>query len=330
MKGVVYSRYGSPEVLELRDLQRPTPKADEVLIKVRAASLNPLDWHLMRGEPLLLRLMGFGLFKPKDGRLGADIAGSVESVGEDVTEFHPGDKVFGDVFRGGFAEYVCSPESKLAPKPVGLTFEEAAAVPVAALTALQGLRDKGRVQPGQSVLIHGASGGVGTFAVQIAREFGADVTGVCSTRNLDLVRSLGADRVIDYTRDDFVRDVRRYDLILAVAGARSIFEYRRALSPRGTLVGIGGDTSMIQLLASGLLGPLLSALGNRRMVTMMAKANQKDLLLLKTFLETGKIKPVIDRRYSLDQVPEALSYIEEGHARGKVVVRIGEDSTTSG
>ena len=323
MKAIVYTRYGPPDVLELRELDRPTPKANEVLVKVHAASLNPLDWHLMRGEPRFLRLMGFGLFKPKDGRLGADIAGRVESVGEDVTQFHPGDEVFGDVFRGGFAEYVCGPENKLAAKPAGLSFEEAAAVPVAALTALQALRDKGRIQSGQRVLIHGASGGVGTFAVQIAKSIGANVTGVCSTRNLKLVRSLGADRVIDYTREDFARDTRRYDLILAVAGTRSISEYRRALSRRGTWVGIGGDHSAIQLIGLMLLGPWLSVVRKKRLGMMMTKANRDDLVSLKEMLESEKIKPVLDRRYSLSEVPEALRYLEEGHARGKVVVSIG-------
>ncbi len=324
MKAIVYTRYGSPDVLQLQEREIPTPGPNEVLVKVCAASLNPLDWHLLRGEPHLLRLMGFGIFKPKDGRLGADIAGRVEAVGKEVQQFQPGDEVFGDVFRGGFAEYVCAPRDKLAGKPAGLTFEEAAAVPVAALTALQGLRDKGRIQPGQKVLIHGASGGVGTFAVQIAKALGAEVTGVCSTRNLEMVRLLGAGSVIDYTREDFARDPRRYDLILAVAGTRSIRDYRRALSPRGRWIGIGGGNSTLQMLSSMLYGAGVNLLGRQKMVGMMARANQEDLVFLGALLEEGRIKPVIDRCYSLDEVPEAMRYLEEGHARGKVVVKVAE------
>ncbi len=322
MKAFIYTRYGPPEVLRLGDVDAPTPKSNEVLVQIRAASANPLDWHLLRGEPRMLRLMGFGIFKPNDGRLGADIAGRVESIGSRVTRFQPGDEVFGDVFRGAFAEYACAPEDKLAAKPAALTFQEAAAVPVAGLTALQGLRDHGRVQAGQSVLIHGASGGVGTFAVQLAKVFGAEVTALCSTKNLDLVRSIGADHVIDYTKEDFVRRPHRYDLILAVAGNRSMLEYRRAMKPVSSWVQIGGGSGF-QMLGAVLAGPLLSAIGNKRMVTMMAKANQADLVTLGTYLEAGKIKPVIDRSYTLDEVPEAIRYLEEGHARGKVVIDIG-------
>lgn len=324
MKAITYTRYGSPDVLQLREQDIPTPRRHEVLVKICAASLNPLDWHLMRGEPRLLRLMGFGIFKPKDGRLGADIAGRVEAVGRDIRRFQPGDDVFGDVFRGGFAEYACAAQDKVAAKPAGLSFEEAAAVPVAALTALQGLRDKGRIQPGQQVLIHGASGGVGTFAVQLAKVFGAEVTGVCSTRNLEMVRELGADHVIDYTQEDFARNPRRYDLILAVAGSRSILEYRRALSPRGIWVGIGGDNSTLRIFSSMLYGAWITVLGRQRMISMMARANPADLLFLKTLIAEGKLRPVIDRRYPLSEVPEAIRYLEERHARGKVVVRVAD------
>lgn len=328
MKAFGYTRYGPPDLLRLKELEPPSPKPNEVLVRIHAASVNPLDWHLLRGEPRLLRLMGFGLLRPKDGRLGADIAGLVESVGTNVTQFQPGDEVYGDVFRGGYAEYVCAMEDKLVQKPAGMTFDEAAAIPVAGLTALQGLRDRGRIQSGQSVLIHGASGGVGTFAVQIAKSFGARVTGVCSTRNLELVRSLGADDVIDYSRTDFAEQARRYDLILAVSGNRSVLEYRRALTPRGTWVGIGGSHSGLRMLANMLVGAGVTLLGRQRMVTMMADANRQDLQVLSTLWEAGKIKPVIDRRYALREVPDAIRYLEEGHARGKVVIHIGAESSS--
>jgi NADPH:quinone reductase-like Zn-dependent oxidoreductase len=327
VKAIVYTQYGPPDVLELEEIQKPIPKHDEVLIKVHAVSANPLDWHLLRADPFFVRLMGPGLLKPKSKILGADIAGRVEAIGRDVKQFQSNDEVFGAISLGGFAEYACARENELVLKPTGMTFEEAAAVPVAALTALQGLRDKGRIQPGQKVLIHGASGGVGTFAVQIAKSFGTEVTGVCSTRNLDMVRSIGADHVIDYTQEDFTQKGQRYDLILAVAGDRSIFAYKSALSPNGTWVLIG-SSSAVQMLAGMLLGPLISALGSKKMGAMMTKTNQKDLVFVKELLEAGKVVPVIDRCYTLSEVPEALRYLEEGHAQGKVVITVEHNYKT--
>jgi NADPH:quinone reductase-like Zn-dependent oxidoreductase len=323
MKAIVYAKYGPPDVLELREVEKPTPKEDEVLVKVHAASVNAADWHILRGKPFLVRLMGFGLLRPKNKILGSDIAGRVEAVGRNVKQFQPGDEVFGDLFecgRGGFAEYVCARENALALKPANMSFEEAAAVPMAAITALHGLRDKGQIQPGQKVLINGASGGVGTFAVQIAKSFGAEVTGVCSTRNLDKARSIGADQVIDYTREDFTQNGQRYDLILAANGYHSILDYKRALSPKGTYVTTGG--SMSQLFQAMLLGPWISMTGSKKMGNLLSKPNQKDLVLMKELLEAGKVKPVIDRRYTLSEVAEALRYLEEGHAQGKVVITV--------
>lgn len=326
MQAVVYERYGPPEVLRVEDIEKPTPKKSEVLVKVHAASANPLDWHRMRGEPFLVRLDN-GLLKPKNRLLGADIAGRVEAVGSGVTQFRPGDEVFGEIAAGGFAEYVSVTEDKLATKPRNLSFEEAAAVPVAALTALQGLR-KGQVQVGQHVLVNGASGGVGTFAVQLAKTFGADVTGVCSTRNIDLVRSLGADNVVDYTQEDFAANVQRYDLILDVVGNCSVATYKRALNPRGRAVVIGFTTPalMFQVMA---LGAWTSRTGSKKIAIMLAKVNQEDLLFLKELMEAEKVKPVIDRCYPLHEVAEAVAYLEEGHARGKVVIRVkaGQHST---
>ncbi len=318
MKAIVYTKYGPPDVLELKEAEKPTPKEDEVLVKVHAASVNAADWHLLRGKPFLVRLMGFGLLKPKKKILGSDIAGLVEAVGRNVKQFQPGDEVFG--MGGGFAEYVCAREDALALKPANISFEEAAAIPIAAVTALQGLRDKGQIQAGQKVLINGASGGVGTFAVQIAKSFGADVTGVCSTRNLDMVRSIGADQVIDYTKEDFTQNGQRYDLILAANGYHSILDYKRALSPKGTYVMTGG--SMAQLFQAMLLGPWISMTGSKKMGNLMAKVNQKDLVFMKELLEAGKVKPVIDRRYPLSEVAEAVRYLEEGHAQGKVVITV--------
>src|SRR3972149_3723536 len=256
MKAIVYTKCGSPDVLQLKDVEKPTPKDNEVLIKIHAASVNAYDWHFLTADIFLIRLMGGGLLKPKNTRLGADIAGRVEAVGRNVKQFRPGDEVFGDIGHGGFAEYTCAPESRLALKPANLSFEEAAAVPMAALTALQGLRDEGQIQPGQKVLVYGASGGVGTFAVQIAKSFGAEVTAVCSPRNLDMLRSIGADHVIDYTREDFTHNGQHYDLIAAANGYHSILDYRRALSPGGIYVALGG--SMFQVLQGLLLGPLVS------------------------------------------------------------------------
>ncbi len=321
MKAIVYSEYGPPEVLHLAEVDKPVPADDEVLVRVCAASVNAADWRMMRADPFLVRLYA-GLLSPKKVPvLGADIAGRVETVGKNVRQFKPGDEVFGDVFAsgfGGFAEYKCVHEYELAPKPANISFEEAAAVPLAALTALHGLRDSGLVQAGQKVLINGASGGVGTFAVQLAKHFGAEVTAVCSTQKAELARSLGADHVIDYTQEDFTRSGRQYDLILAVSGFHSIFDYRRALSPRGRYAMIGGKAR--QLFQALLLGPWLSMAGERKMVVVTSKPNQKDLLFLKELLESGKIKAVIDRRYALGDVPEAIRYVELGHTSGKVVI----------
>jgi NADPH:quinone reductase-like Zn-dependent oxidoreductase len=317
MKAIVCTQYGPPDVLQFTEAAKPTPKDDEVLIKIHGASVNPID-QLFRGRPYAIRMLT-GLRKPKDTRIGSDVAGKVEAVGRNVTRFKPGDEVFG-VCRGACAQYGCVIEDKLAPKPANLSFADAAAVPVAAITALQGLRDKGRIQPGQKVLVHGASGGVGTFAVQIAKSFGAEVTAVCSTRNVDTARSLGADHVIDYTREDFRQNGQRYDLILAANGHRSIFDYRRALSQDGIYVMAGGG--WIQLLQGMLLGPLLSRIGSKKMRFFVAKINQEDLVLLKDLLETAKIVPIIDRRYPLSDVAEALRYLKEGHAQGKVVITV--------
>jgi NADPH:quinone reductase-like Zn-dependent oxidoreductase len=318
MKAAIYTRYGPPDVVQITDVEKPVPKDNEVLIRVRAASVNPLDWHFMRGTPYIVRLRA-GLRRPKITRLGVDVAGPVESVGRNVTQFNPGDDVFG-ACRGAFAGYVCAVEDKLAPKPANLSFEDAAAVPVAALSALQGLRDKGRIQRGHKVLVDGASGGVGTFAVQIAKSFGAEVTAVCSTRNVETARSRGADHVIDYTREDFTKNGQRYDLILAANAYHSIFDYRRALSQDGTYVMVGGGgVPILQVL---LLGPLLSLIGSRKMCFVSAKINKKDLVVLKDLLEAGNVVPVIDKRYPLSDVAEALRYLEEGHAQGKVVITV--------
>jgi NADPH:quinone reductase-like Zn-dependent oxidoreductase len=327
MKAIVSTEYGSPDVLHLMELAKPSPKEDEVLVRVHAASVNAADWHLLSADPFLVRLMVGGLLKPKITILGADIAGRVEAVGGNVKEFHPGDEVFGDISAcgwGGYAEYVCARENALVMKPVKITFEQAAAVPLAGVTALQGLRNKGKIQHGQKVLINGASGGVGTFAVQIARWFGAEVTAVCSTNNVDMAHSLGADHVIDYTREDFTRNGQRYDLILAANGYHPISDYKRALSPDGIYVMTGG--SMTQLSQTMFLGPWMSMTGNRKMINLMAKPNKQDLAFIKDLLEAGKVVPVIDRRVPLSEVPEALRYLKEGHARGKVVITVEHDN----
>jgi NADPH:quinone reductase-like Zn-dependent oxidoreductase len=322
MKAIVYERYGSPDVLELKEIDRPEPKDDQVLVKVHAASVNPVDWHSMRGVPSLVRLGG-GLRKPKDTGLGADVAGRVEAVGKAVTEFQPGDEVFGMTIKT-LAEYVCVSAEGVVPKPDNLTFEQAAAVPVAAITALQGLRDKGQIKPGQKVLVNGASGGVGTFAVQIAKSFGAAVTGVCSTRNLEMVRSIGADQVIDYTREDFTRKGQPYDLILDAAGYSSLADCRRVLASDGTLVlvGAGDGRSMIRIGARLFKALLWSRFGRQKFVFFVAKRTKDDLVFLKELLEAGKVVPVIDRQYSLAEVPEAIRYLEAGHAQGKVVITV--------
>lgn len=323
MKAIFYTQYGSPDVLQYKDIEKPTPKANEVLVKVYAASVNPLDWHIMRASPFLARLEA-GLFKPNKTSLGADIAGRVEAVGSSVTRFKPGDEVFGDVFTGGFAEYVCANENVLAFKPSNVSFESAAAVPVAGLTALQGLRDKGQIRKGQKVLVNGASGGVGTFAVQIAKSYGTEVTGVCSTRNLELVRSIGADHVIDYTREDFTNNGQQYDLIFCAVGNHSITEYKRALTPQG-ICSIAGFTGLGRLFEHMLIGPYRSKVGGKQVGLMpTAKADKDDLSHLSELLKSGKIVPVIDRSYPLSETAEAVRYLETSRARGKVVITIAQ------
>jgi NADPH:quinone reductase-like Zn-dependent oxidoreductase len=325
MKAIVYTQYGSPDVLKYQEVEKPTLRDNDVLLKVHAASANPLDWHLMRGTPFLVRL-SMGFRKPKRNRIGVDVAGQVAAVGKDVKAFQPGDAVFGHSYFGSFAEYVGASEERLVPKPDNITYEEAAAVAVAACTALQGLRDTGQVQPGQKVLINGAAGGVGTYAVQIAKSFGAEVTGVCSTKNLELVRSIGADHVIDYTQEDFTKNGQRYDLILDNVGNRSIFDLRRALTPAGKAV-VVGFTSMAGLFQAMVIGPLVSKMGSRKIILMgTADVLQKDLLFLKDLLETGKIVSVIDRCYPLSQAADAIRYLETGHARAKVIITVAADS----
>jgi NADPH:quinone reductase-like Zn-dependent oxidoreductase len=322
MKAIVYHEYGSTDVLNCEEIEKPVPRDGEVLIKVRAASVNPLDWRLMKGKPSILRIF-FGLRKPRLGRPGVDAAGEVEAVGSNVTQFKAGDEVFG-ACRGAFAEYACTAESKLVMKPGNVTFEQAASVYVAGLTALQGLRDKGKIQPGHKVLINGAAGGVGTFAVQIAKSFGADVTGVCSTRNLELVRSIGADQVIDYTQNDFTTSNQRYDLILECVGNHSFSECRRVLNPVGRFIGIGAphDPSVIGLLAPIIKDLLLSLFVSQKAVMFIAKSSQDDLTLLGELIATGKLKPVIDSCYRLSDAVDAVRHVEEGHARGKVIIAL--------
>jgi NADPH:quinone reductase-like Zn-dependent oxidoreductase len=325
MKAIVYCDYGLAN-LKLEDVEKPVPNDDQILVKVRAASVNPYDWHFIEGTPKIMRLMGVGLRKPKDTRLGVDFAGTVEAVGKNVTQFKPGDEVFGG--RGGaFAEYLCPRANRaVALKPANLTFEQAASVNIAGITALQALRDKGNVQAGQKVLINGASGGVGTFAVQIAKSFGADVTGVCSTRNIDLVRSLGADHVIDYTKEDFAKGEQRYDVILDNVPNHSLSECRRILNPKGKYIMIGGggpnDSRWVGPFGRVIHALLVSPFMSQKMGMMMADANQKDLTVLGDLMQSGKVKPVIDRTYKLSQVPAAIAYLEQGHARGKVVITL--------
>ena len=329
MKAIVYSNYGSPDVLKCEEIEKPVARDDEVLIKVRAAAVNPVDL-LFRGTSYMVRIMT-GLRKPKETRIGHDVAGQVEAVGRNVTQFKPGDEVFGTC-KGAFAEYVCASESALVLKPDNVTFEQAAAVPIAALTALQGLRlgglgDKGQIQPKQKVLINGASGGVGTFAVQIAKSFGADVTGVCSTRNVDMVRSIGAKQVIDYTREDFTKSDQHYDLILDCVGNHSLLAHRRALNPNGVSV-VAGAKGLWDFLTRALTAPVLSRLVSQKFVTFIAKLNKKDLTMMRELMATGKVTPVIDRRYSLSEVPEAIRYLEKRHARGKLVITLGDNNKT--
>jgi len=325
MKAIVYCDYGLPN-LKLQEIEKPTPADDQLLVRVRAASVNPYDWHFVEGTPKIMRLMGVGLRKPKDTRLGVDFAGTVEAVGKNVTQFKPGDDVFGG--RGGaFAEYVCPRAYRaVAIKPANITFEQAASVNIAGITALQALRDKGNVQPWQKVLINGASGGVGTFAVQIAKSLGADVTGVCSTKNVDLVRSLGADHVIDYTKEDFAKGEQRYDVILDNVPNHSLSECRRILNPNGKYVMIGGggpnDSRWIGPFGRVINTMILSPFVSQKMGMMMADPSQKDLAVLADMIQSGKVKPVIDRTYKLSEVPEAIRYLEQGHARGKVVITV--------
>ncbi|WP_373463259.1 NAD(P)-dependent alcohol dehydrogenase [Bacillus sp. SORGH_AS_0510] len=319
---VVSNKYGPPEVLQLTEINKPDPKDNQVLVKIHAASLNFGNLVLLKGEPFLARF-AFGLTKPKYRIPGGDIAGRVEAVGKDVKHFQPGDEVFGDLSGcgwGGFAEYVAVPESALAVKPANLSFEEAAAVPMAGVTALQGLRDKGQIESGQKVLINGASGGVGTFAIQIAKSFGAEVTGVCSTRNIDILRSIGADNAIDYTKEDFTKKMKNYDLIVGVNGHHSMSDYKKALKPNGRFVHVGGSGS--QMFQAMALGPWISLTEKKKMGTFLQRANQKDLIYMKKLIEDGKVKPVIDRSYKLSEVKEAFKYFAKGHAQGKVVITI--------
>ena len=326
MKAIVYCDYGLGN-LKLENVEKPVPNDDQILIRVRATSVNPYDWHFIEGTPKIMRL-GVGLRKPKDTRLGVDYAGTVEAVGKNVTQFKPGDEVFGG--RGGaFAEYVCVRQDRLvATKPANITFDQAGSADIAGVTALQAVRDKGKVQPGQKVLINGASGGVGTFAVQIATSYGADVTGVCSTRNVDLVRSLGADHVIDYTKEDFTKGDQRYDVILDNVANHSISEYRRVLTPKGKYIMIGGGSGakdwqgLFGMMTRPFKAMLLKPFVSQEMGMMLTDPKQNDLVVLADLMQSGKVKPVIDRTYTLEQLPDAVRYVEEGHARGKVVITV--------
>jgi NADPH:quinone reductase-like Zn-dependent oxidoreductase len=321
MKAIVYRNYGSPAVLSSEDIEKPSPRDNEVLLSVRASAVNPLDWHFMRGTPYLVRIIT-GLRAPKLTGLGVDVAGQVEAVGRNVTQFKPGDQVFG-ACRGAFAEYACTSASNLVMKPENVTFEQAAAVPVSAFTALQGFR-KTQIRSGQKVLINGAAGGVGTLAVQIARSFGAHVTGVCSTGNVDLVRSIGADQVIDYTCEDFTTGGQHYDVIFDLVGNHSLSACRRILSPKGFLIMAGGtsDVWMIGPIAGSIRAAVLSLFGSRKLVWILARWSNEDLTVIQGLMATENVTPVIDRRYKLSEVPQAIRYLEEGHARGKVVITL--------
>jgi len=326
MKAIIQRKYGSPELLRLEEVAKPTPRDDEILIQVNAACINWANNAIVHGRPLMLRA-NYGLLKPKYAIIGGDMAGIVEAVGKNITQFQPGDDVYGDLVDwgfGAFAEYVCAPEIALAPKPANLSFEEAAAVPQAALVALQGLRDKGHIRAGQEVLIVGASSGNGTFAVQIAKSYGAEVTGVCSTKNLELVRSIGADHVIDYTKEDFSRNGQEYDLILATAGYRKLRDYKRALSPEGSYVMAGG--TMKQVFHALFFGSLVSDKGGRTLTNLSHRPSRDDLLYMKDLVEAGKVKPVIDRTYPLAETAEAFCYYDKGRSRGKVVLTVREGS----
>lgn len=327
MKAIVYHEYGPPEVLRLEETERMLPDDHQILVKVRAASVNPLDWHYMRGTPYIMRVADAGLRKPKSPQLGVDVAGVIEAVGKNVTEFKVGDEVFGTA-PGAFAEYARANEKKVVLKPADLTFEQAASIPIAALTALQALRDKGRLQPRQKVLINGASGGVGTFAVQIAKAMGADVTGVCSTRNVELVRSLGADQVIDYTQADFAQSPEKYDLVLDNVGNRSLSDFRRVLKPKGIFVGVGGGGpdagNWIGPLGRPIKAMLISPFVSQELISLMAEIRKDDLMVLRDLIEAKKVTPVIDRTYPLSETADAIRYVETGRARGKVVITVGQ------
>jgi NADPH:quinone reductase-like Zn-dependent oxidoreductase len=323
MKAIVSRCYGSPDVLKIENVEKPTPADDQVLVKVHAAAVNPLDFHYMHGMPYIMR-MDSGIGAPKNPRLGVDFAGTVEAVGKNVTRFHPGDEVFGGR-NGAFGEYVTVREDRnIVLKPANVTFEQAASVPIAAITALQALRDKGKIQAGQKVLVNGASGGVGTFAVQIAKSFGAEVTGVCSTKNLDMVRKIGADHVVDYTKEDFTQGDQHYDLIVDTVGTHSLLDYKRVMNPKGTFVMIGGpvDNWLVGLLGTLVYAKILSPFVSQKFGMMLAELNPADLKIIADLMQSGKVTPVIDRTYTLNEVPEALRYLEQGHARGKVVISV--------
>lgn len=323
MQAIVQPCYGPPAVLKLEDIAKPTPIDDRMIVRVRAAAANPYDWHMLRGQPYFMRAMT-GIGTPDDTRFGVDFAGTVESVGKNVTKFKPGDDVFGG-HTGAFAQYVSVAESgSLAMKPTNMTFEQAAAAPMAAITALQALRDQGQLRSGQSVLINGASGGVGTFAVQIAKAYGAKVTGVCSTRNAAMVRAIGADEVIDYTQEDFTRGAQRYDLIVDTVGSHSVAEYRRVLNPRGTLVMVGSQDKGHWIGAmSALIGVWVAApFATQKLAGLMADLDPRDMDILRELMQSGKVTPVIDRRYPLRQAAEAIGYVEQGHSQGKVVIAV--------
>ena len=330
MKAIVSRCYGSPDALKLEDVEKPTPADDQVLVKVHAAAVNPLDFHYMHGTPYIMR-MDSGIGAPKNTRLGVDFAGTVEAVGKNVTRFHPGDEVFGGR-TGAFGEYVTVREDRnIVLKPANVTFEQAASVAVAAITALQALRDKGKIQAGQKVLINGASGGVGTFAVQIAKSFGAEVTGVCSTKNLDMVRKIGADHVVDYTREDFTEGQQHYDLIVDTVGTHSLLDYTRVMNPKGNLVIVGGpvDNWLFGLLGTVVYAKILSPFVSQKFGMMLAELNPDDLKIIGDLMQSGKVTPVIDKTYALSEVPEALRYLEQGHARGKVVISVVPEDEAS-
>ena len=320
MKAIVYTKYGPPEVLQLKEVARPTPRDDEVLIKVQAVSVNRSDWEGLTGKPLYARIGG--LLKPRQQILGSDIAGRVEMVGRNIRRFRPGDEVFGDILGrlGGFAEYLCAPENRLALKPASMTFEEAAAIPQSAVIALQGIRDKGQVQPGQKVLINGAGGGAGAVAVQLAKLYGAEVTGVDNTGKLDFIRSLGADHVIDYTQEDFTKNGKQYDLILDIVAHRSVFAYKRALRSNGRYFLAGGSVpTMLQIL---FLGPLIRVTTGKKVRILVVRSNLEDMVYVTELYEAGKVTPVIDKTYPLEEVPEAIGYVGNGRAQGKVVITV--------